>query len=433
MPSASFAITVVPGAPLTTPWIEYQGQHVSTTNQVPLPQNTPVELQVVNVDAGGDPIAVTGTIPLAVELPVLPGGKYWQASSGGVSSSSMVVDIKPGLASANVWLVSSTSAQVSGPAYGQDLSTEAMATGATVVNFTQATSSSNGSMTVDLAYNAPLASGTVASGSTFTVTDSAVSSATLSGTAAAVSGSDMVALAVTIPSGSTDATVDPFDAFTVTTSSSAVDSMANGSDYATAPVSVSTSGAVSLPPLSTSFVSAAGENRNLNQPGDTASYGTTSGIAYAGSVSDFANLSAGGATVYTPSIVSGASVTSGSAAAVSGQTLAVWSNSSGTPQYYLDLTNEAPSSGATGTGWVGFEFNGGSGSTVSIWYTNSSGSVVNDGGLNNNGTLTSTDYLYVPVATGTTGGTSWTRAPAATVTQWVELNGTFYTFTTTQP
>ena len=428
MPSASFAITVVPGAPLTTPWIEYQGQHVSTTNQVPLPQNTPVELQVVNVDAGGDPIAVTGTIPLAVELPVLPGGKYWQASSGGVSSSSMVVDIKPGLASANVWLVSSTSAQVSGPAYGQDLSTEAMATGATVVNFTQATSSSNGSMTVDLAYNAPLASGTGASGSTFTVTDSAVSSATLSGTAAAVSGSDMVALAVTIPSGSTDAMVVPFNAFTVTTSSSAVDSMANGSDYATAPVSVSTSGAVSLPPLSSGDVSttAAPESQNLNVSGDTAS-ATVSGhvdssIRYAASVSAFATLPAGGAMVLTPSIVSGTVTTS--SGTTSGQTLAVWSNSSG-PANYLDLTNEDPPASATGAAYVGFTFTASTGDAV-IWYT-SSGQVVSDANTS------ATDYLYVPVATGTTGGPSWTRASAATVTQWVELNGTFYTFTTAQP
>ena len=428
MPSAVFTVKVVPGSATTMPWIEYQGQHVSSTNEVPLPQNTPVELQVVNVDQGGNPVPVTGTGSLAVELPALPSGEYWQASRGGVSSSSMVVDIKPSQSSANVWLVSSTSAQVSAPAYGQDLSTEAMATGATVVDFTQATTTSNGSMTVDLAYNAPLASGTVASGSTFTVTDSAVSSATLSGTAATVSGTNMVALTVAIPSGSTDASVDPFDAFTVTTSSSAVDSTANGSDYATAPVSVSTSGAVNLPLLSTGDVSAAGESQNLNVSGDTAS-ATVSGplyssIPYAASVSSFATLSAGGATVLIPSIVSGASVTTASGT-TSGQTLAVWP-SGGTPAYYLDLTNEAPPSGATGAAYVGFTLTAPTGDAV-IWSTNASGTVVSDANTS------PTDYLYVPVATGATSGTAWSVASAKTVTDWVEVNGTFYTFTTTQP
>ena len=430
MPSASFTVKVVPGSATTMPWIEYQGQHVSSTNEVPLPPNTPVELQVVNVDQGGNPVPVTGTGSLAVQLPVLPSGEYWQASSGGVSSSSMVVDIKPSQSSANVWLVSSTSANVSGPAYGQDQTSQAMATGATVVTFTQATTSSNGSMTIDLAYNAPLASGTVASGSAFTVTDSAVSGATLSGTAAMVSGSNMVALTVTIPSGSTDASVDPFDAFTVTTSASAVDSTANGGDYVTAPVSASTSGAVNLPTLSTSRVTAAApESESLNQTGSTATAtisGTTySSLAYAASTTDFATISAGGAAVLTPSLVTGATVTPSGGTAVSGQTLAVWTNSGGTPAYFVDLTNEAPPSSAQGAAYVGFTVTAPTGDAV-IW-SSQSGKVVSD---NNN---SSTDYLYVPVATGTTGSTTWSIPSAQTFANWVEVNGTFYTFTTTQP
>ena len=246
MPSASFTVRVVPGPASTTPWIEYRGHHVSNTNPVPLPPNTPVELQVVNVDAVGDPIPVTGTTPLAVQLPGLPSGEYWQAARGGVSSSSMVVDIPPGQSSANVWLVSSTSAVVSGPAYGQDVSTtKASATGAYVAQFTGATTSTNGTMTIDLTYNAPLASGTVTSGSAFTVTDSTVSEATFLGTAAVVSGGTMIALTVSMPSSAADATVSPFDIFTVSTSSSAVDSVLNASDQPTAPVSVSTTGSSS--------------------------------------------------------------------------------------------------------------------------------------------------------------------------------------------
>ncbi len=421
MPSASFTVKVVPGAPILTPWIEYQGQHVSSINQVPLPPNTPVELQVVNVDAGGDPIAVTGSAPLAVQLPALPPGEAWQASPGGVGSASMVVDIPPGQSSANVWLVSSTPALVSGLAYGQDLATEATATGATVVQFTQATASSNGTMTIDLAYSAPLASGTVAAGSAFTVTDSAVPGAALDGAAATVSGTDTVALTVAIPSGSTDAGVDPFDTFTIATASSAVDSMANGSDYTTAPVSVSTSGAVSLPALPTTFVKAAGESQNLNQAGATATESTFSGtLHYAASLSDFAFLSAGSGMVLTPNIVPSGTVTAGGTVS-SNQTLAVWFG-----QYFVDLTNEAPPSSAAGSAYVGFAFTAPAGDAV-IWRATSGGQVTSDANTS------ATDELYIAVATGVTGGTSWTTAPAKTITDWVELNGTFYTFTATQP
>lgn len=49
------------------------------------------------------------------------------------------------------------------------------------------------------------------------------------------------------------------------------------------------------------------------------------------------------------------------------------------------------------------------------------------------GNTSATDFLYVPVATGATGGTSWSLPSVKTVTYWVELNGTFYTFRTTQP
>ncbi len=177
--------------------------------------------------------------------------------------------------------------------------------------------------------------------------------------------------------------------------------------------------------LSTGVVTAAGESQNLNQPGDTATYGATSGITYAGVLSDFANLSAGGATVLTPSIVSGATVTSGSAAPVSGQTLAVWP-SSGTPQYYLDLTNEAPAAGSTsGDAYVGFQFNAGTGGSVAIWYTNAQGQLLNDGNT------TATDYLYVPVAQEASG--QWSLAPQMTVKQWVMVNGTLYQFNVQQP
>ena len=175
--------------------------------------------------------------------------------------------------------------------------------------------------------------------------------------------------------------------------------------------------------LPTGFVTAAGESLTLNQPGDTATVGSTSGILYAASVSDFATLSAGGATVLTPSIVSGASVTSG-ITTVTGQALAVWPNSSA-PAYYLDLTNETPGAGSTsGDAYVGFQFTSSTGDAV-IWYVNAQGQLLNDGNTS------AIDYSYVPVAQEALG--QWSLAPQLTVKQWVMVNGTVYQFNVQQP
>ncbi|MDA8199894.1 MAG: hypothetical protein M0Z54_10830, partial [Thermaerobacter sp.] len=425
--------SVVPGPAITTPWIEYQGQHVSSVNEIPLPANTPVALQVVNVDAAGDPVDVTGTAPLAVQLPTLPSGESWQASRGGVSSSSMTVDIQPGQSSANVWLVSSTTAAVSSPTLGQDLSTEAMATGATVVNFIRATSSTNGSMVLDVnydTYGAALASGTVAAPSAFTVVDNMVSDATLTASAAVVSGPDTVALTVAIASGSADATVVPFNNFTVATAASAVDSVQSGNDFATVPVSAATSGSTYLPGLPTSYVTAAGESKSLNQPGDLASAmlsGYSTAVDYAGAVSDFAELSTGSAIVLSPFAIESGQTVSSSSTSSGDQTVALFYNPYTASTTYLDLTNEAPPSGARGSAYVGFEFANPSIRSVSIWYSNAAGVLTNDGNT------TSTDYLYVALATGTTGGTSWGRTPHETIRDWIVVNGTYYSFVTDQP
>ncbi len=118
MPSASFTVKVVPGPALKTPWIEYQGQQVSASNPVSLTANSPVELQVVNVDQAGDPIPVPSTGSLSVTLPSLPSGEQWTSVSGGAAVTT--VAIPASASSANVWMVSSASASVSTDSLGYD-------------------------------------------------------------------------------------------------------------------------------------------------------------------------------------------------------------------------------------------------------------------------------------------------------------------------
>ena len=120
-PSTSVTYTVVPGSATFTPWIEYQGAQLSSTNSVSLAANSPVELQVVNVDQAGNPIPVLGSAALVVTLPTLSGGLAWETVNGGPSATSAVqVDIAPGSSSANVWIVSSASASVSTPTTAYD-------------------------------------------------------------------------------------------------------------------------------------------------------------------------------------------------------------------------------------------------------------------------------------------------------------------------
>ena len=110
-PMQTYTYTVVPGSAQATQTIEYNGAPVGPSNPVSLKANTPVELQVVNVDAGANPIDVTGATPLAVGLPSAPVGMQWEVSDGAVGHSELVVEIPAGQSSANVWLVSSGTAQ----------------------------------------------------------------------------------------------------------------------------------------------------------------------------------------------------------------------------------------------------------------------------------------------------------------------------------
>jgi len=99
--------TVVPGRP-THEVLLYHGQPVGPDNPIPLTANQPQPVTVVQEDAGGNPVPVTGLVPLIVGLPALSAGNgntvEWEPSGGGPPITS--VNILPGSASAEVWLVS---------------------------------------------------------------------------------------------------------------------------------------------------------------------------------------------------------------------------------------------------------------------------------------------------------------------------------------
>ncbi len=163
---------------------------------------------------------------------------------------------------------------------------------------------------------------------------------------------------------------------------------------------------------------AAPESGQGNLAGDTAS-ATVSGnlveVYYASNVSNFATVSAGGATILTPEITPAASPY-GSVS--SGDVLAVWPQTGG--DHYLDLTSETPGAGSTsGDAYVGFEFPTGS----TIWY-------VANGQLASSSTPPAD--LYVPVAQ-LTGPGQWSPAPQMTVKTWITVNGTVYQFNVQQP
>ncbi len=151
MPSASFTVKVVPGSATYYPWIEYGGHQVSVNNPVN-PKNGHVELQVVNVDAAGDPIDVTGTTPLTVLLPSPPSGDQWSATASGATHYSLAVQIPAGSSSVNVWLAGGTGVFTGGyqgqPAIALD--DPALITSGSVASFTAATSSATGSFVIDL-------------------------------------------------------------------------------------------------------------------------------------------------------------------------------------------------------------------------------------------------------------------------------------------
>ncbi len=122
VPPVSFTVTVVPGPATSGPAVELNGSPISDANPLTLNTNQAQELQVVNVDAGGDPIPNSTGHALAVTLPTPPSGFVWRTTAAGpTSSGSVTVDIPVSASSAPVWLVGTTSgATTDEPISGSD-------------------------------------------------------------------------------------------------------------------------------------------------------------------------------------------------------------------------------------------------------------------------------------------------------------------------
>ncbi len=122
VPPVSFTVTVVPGPATHSPEVELNGAPISDANPLTLNTNQSQQLQVVNVDAGGDPIPNSTGHALAVVLPPPPTGFVWRTTAAGpTSSGSVTVDIPVNASSAPVWLVGTTSgATTDQPISGSD-------------------------------------------------------------------------------------------------------------------------------------------------------------------------------------------------------------------------------------------------------------------------------------------------------------------------
>ncbi len=154
VPPVTQAITVVPGSATVFPLIEQNGQVLSSTNEVRAPASSPAELQVVNVDAGGNPVPVTGATSAVVALPTLPSGLYWETTLGGIAAQSGVTAAIPvGQTSANVWIVSNGTAETYGGDGEADFAVNFAGTSASADQFGAATSTSSGSVDLGAVVN----------------------------------------------------------------------------------------------------------------------------------------------------------------------------------------------------------------------------------------------------------------------------------------
>lgn len=175
------------------------------------------------------------------------------------------------------------------------------------------------------------------------------------------------------------------------------------------------------PPFPTSGVetAAAGESGAGNTVNDAITFNDSAlGLVgatalYASSVSDFATVTSGQVTLL-PDTLGAVTSASGATPATDGDSVVIFNaGTSSAPQYfYVDVTSEVPASGATGSAYVGVVVSN-SGGNISITFN----------GTSDNNT-TSTDYLYIPVATGTNGSqTGWTLESPQTFDAQVVTSG----------
>ncbi len=180
--------------------------------------------------------------------------------------------------------------------------------------------------------------------------------------------------------------------------------------------------APTYPPFPTSGIetAAAGESGAGNNANDAITFndsalGVAGGTAlYASSVSDFATVSSGQVTLLPDTLGTVTATGTGPTPAVSGDSVVIFNTgTSSAPQYlYVDVTSESPASGASGSAYVGVVVSN-SGGTISITFNGT-----------NDKNSSATDYLYIPVATGTNGSqTGWTLETPQTFDAQVVTSG----------
>ena len=111
-PKTQIAITVSPGTAATQEVIEYNGSPISASNPVTVNANTPVQLTVVNTDGAYDPIPVTGSTGITVNLAVAGVSGGFLSAPGGAPITS--VTINPGQSSVIVYFESATAETLTG-------------------------------------------------------------------------------------------------------------------------------------------------------------------------------------------------------------------------------------------------------------------------------------------------------------------------------
>ncbi|MCL6599128.1 MAG: hypothetical protein K6T81_10360 [Alicyclobacillus macrosporangiidus] len=102
VPALTVNLTSVVGQATNTPAIEFLGQTVSDSNPLNVTADQPVQLTVVNVDKGGNPVPVSGTTGQAVILSDANGGSFRLSPTGASVSE---VTIPAGQSSVTVYYV----------------------------------------------------------------------------------------------------------------------------------------------------------------------------------------------------------------------------------------------------------------------------------------------------------------------------------------
>ena len=131
-PTASFTVVVNPGTSAGAV-VEYNGAAFGSSNTLALTSGQAVQLQVVNADAAGDPLPITGSTAVTVNLGTNGVTGDFRLSPTGAPVTS--VTLQPGQSSVPVYFVSSTA--------------ETLNTGSQLMAVEQSGVSANGSVTTN--------------------------------------------------------------------------------------------------------------------------------------------------------------------------------------------------------------------------------------------------------------------------------------------